>query len=234
MYKFLIFDLDDTLLDFELAEQIALKEFFEKLRVENPIEYINAYRRINRELWRRFEEEEVSREELTNTRFSKTFEHFGEVADGKGLAKQYAKVMGKQGVHINGAVEFLEKVSKDYEIYAATNGLYEIQKNRLKNSQISKYFKDVFVSGLIGYAKPKREFFEYLEKNISEFEKSKAVMIGDNIIADIHGANEYGIDTIWFNPNAKDNKGIEPTYEVKNYDELLSVIEKSNNKKQRG
>lgn len=225
MYKFLIFDLDDTLLDFGKAEKLALTEFFTFLKVDDVEKYYKTYISINRQMWKRLEKEEITREELTNTRFSKTFEVFNKVVDGKEYAIKYRDFIGKQGMSIKGADEFLEKISYDFEIYIATNGLFEIQKNRLKNSTISRYFKEVFISEIIGYLKPKREFFEYIEKKIVGFKKEQALMIGDNIFADIYGAKQFGIDTVWFNKkDLKDKDKVKPTYEVKNYDELLNIL----------
>lgn len=225
MYKFLIFDLDDTLLDFGNAEKIALTEFFTYLKVDDIQKYYETYVSINREMWRKLEFDEITREYLTNNRFSKTFEVFGIEVDGREMATKYRAFIGKQGQHLAGADIFLEKISKDFEIYVATNGLFEIQKNRLKNSSISKYFKDVFISETVGFLKPKREFFEYVEENIAGFEKEKALMIGDNILADIFGAKQYGLDTVWFNEkNMKDTENVKPTYEVKTYDELIDIL----------
>lgn len=228
MYKFLIFDLDDTLLDFEKAEKIALTEFFTFLKVDDVEKYYKTYININKQMWKQLENDEITREYLTNTRFKKTFEVFNKNVDGRKYAIKYRDFIGKQGICLNGAVEFLEKINKDFEIYIATNGLFEIQKNRLKNSNISKYFKDVFISELIGYLKPKKEFFEYIENKIDGFKKEKALMIGDNIFADIYGAKQFGIDTVWFNKkNQKDKDKVNPTYEVKNYDELLNILYQS-------
>lgn len=227
MYKFLIFDLDDTLLDFKSAEKNAIRDFFTYLKVSDIQQYYKAYVRINTDMWRQLEREEITREYLVNTRFQKTFKEFGKIVDGKEYAKEYRKFIGKYGIILDGADKFLEKISKDFEIYIATNGLFEIQKNRLKNSSISKYFKDVFISEKIGYLKPKREFFEYIEKNIDGFEKKKALMIGDNILADIYGAKNFGIDTVWFNyKNLIDYDNVKPTFEVKSYKELLDILYK--------
>lgn len=227
MYKFLIFDLDDTILDFKKAESLAIKEFFNFLNVLDVEKYYKKYVEINENLWRMLEREEITREYLTNKRFEKTFKYFKKDVDGKKLAKEYKNFIGKYGISLDGADLFLEKIKDDFEMYIATNGLFEIQKNRLKNSSVKKYFKDVFISEKIGFLKPKYEFFKYIEKNIKNFKKEKAVMIGDNLFSDIYGANNFGIDTIWFNKkNIKNLQNIKPTYEVKNYDEILKILYK--------
>lgn len=227
MYKFLIFDLDDTILDFKKAESLAIREFFKSLNVLDIETYYKKYVQINENLWRMLEREEITREYLTNTRFEKTFKYFKKDVDGKKMAQEYKNFIGKYGISLDGADEFLEKIKDDFEMYIATNGLFEIQKNRLKNSSVKKYFKNIFISEKIGFLKPKLEFFKYIEKNIKDFKKEKAVMIGDNLFSDIYGANNFGIDTIWFNKkNLKKEKNIKATYAVKSYDELLKILYK--------
>lgn len=223
-YKILLFDLDNTLFDFNKAEDNALREFLKEENVENIQEFIDVYLPINRSLWKKLEEKKITREELVNTRFSKSFEVLGVKKDGKELAKKYQNIIGKQGICYEGAYEFLKKIENEFDIYAATNGITEIQKNRLKNSNIAQFFKKVYISEEIGFLKPHKEFFEYIENEL-KFDKKEVLMIGDNIIADIKGASDFGIDTIWFNKEKKENiQNIFTTYEVSNYEEILKIL----------
>ncbi|WP_156299695.1 YjjG family noncanonical pyrimidine nucleotidase [Streptobacillus canis] len=224
MYKILLFDLDNTLLDFDQAEENALNEFLKEEGIENIEEFKAFYKPENKKLWEKLEKKLITREELVNTRFAISFKHFGIDRDGKELSIKYTKKIGKQGVEIEGASEFLEKIKDDYDIYAATNGITEIQNNRLKNANITKYLKKVYISQELGHGKPSKEFFEYLEKDLG-FEKKEVLMIGDSLSADILGANNYGIDSIWFNnKNSENNTGIEPTYEAHNFDDILNIL----------
>ncbi|WP_064610038.1 YjjG family noncanonical pyrimidine nucleotidase [Streptobacillus moniliformis] len=224
MYKILLFDLDNTLLDFNQSEENALNEFLIEEGVDNIEEFKEIYKMENKKLWEKLEKNLISSEELINTRFSLVFNRFGIKKDGKEMSEKYSKMIGKQGIEIKGASNFLEKIYKKYEIYAATNGLKEIQNNRLNNSKIKKYIKKVYISQEIGSSKPSKNFFESIEKDLG-FNKKEVLMIGDSLSADILGANNYGIDSIWFNYMKKENNSnVKPTYFASNFEDILKIL----------
>ena len=82
-YKFLLFDLDHTLLDFDTAEDIALTHFLEEQGVTEIQTYKDYYIPMNKGLWRELEQGKITKPELVNTRFSRLFAHFGIEKDGK-------------------------------------------------------------------------------------------------------------------------------------------------------
>ncbi|WP_314011054.1 YjjG family noncanonical pyrimidine nucleotidase [Pseudostreptobacillus hongkongensis] len=225
-YKYIFFDLDNTLLDFDEAENNALNELFLNHKVENISEYMKVYKEINKQLWEKLEKNEITREFLKNTRFKTLFSTFNKEINGNEFAKEYEILLGKQGVHIDGAIELLDKLKNEgLKIYALTNGITNIQKNRLKNSKIEKYFDKVYISEEIGYQKPYIPFYNHIEKDIKGFEKSKSIMIGDSLSADIQGAINYHIDSIWYNPkNLEENLSIKPTFMVNTYSEILKIL----------
>ncbi len=146
MYKILLFDLDNTLLDFDKAEDSALNEIFIGEGVKNIEEFKSLYKIENKKIWKKLEKILIYFKELIKTRFSIVFNHFGIEKDGKELSEKYSKILGKQGIEIDGASKLLEKLYRRYNIYAATNGLTEIQNNRLNNLNIKKYIKKVYIS----------------------------------------------------------------------------------------
>ena len=95
----------------------------------------------------------------------------------------------------------------------------------MSNSPIAKYFKKVFISEEVGAQKPSEAFFERVAGAIPDYDKDKAVIIGDSLTADIQGGINAGIDTIWMNLAAKENRtAIKPTVEVRSYAELLEFL----------
>lgn len=228
-YKNILFDLDNTLWDFNLAEKLALSEFFisKGLNSEKIDEYIQQYKKINKKLWERFENSEITRETLLNTRFYEFFKSIGILIDGKKFSDEYEKIIGLHGESIEGAYEFLELLkSKGFRMFAITNGIYNIQINRLKNSKISKFFDKVFISEEVGFVKPDVKYFEFVEKSVNGFNKKETILIGDSISADIKGANNFGIDSIWYNPGHLELKdGIIPDFIVSTYSEIIKILE---------
>ena len=227
-YKFLLFDLDHTLLDFDAAEDIALSQLLKEEGVVDIQAYKDYYVPMNKALWKDLEQKKITKAELINTRFAKLFAHFGIEKDGAYLAERYQFFLSKQGQTFPGVEELLRKlISKGYELYAATNGITYIQTGRLEQSGIAPFFKEIFISEQLHTQKPDAEFYEKIGARIPNFDKNQTLMIGDSLSADIQGGNNAGIDTIWYNPHHLENKTqAQPTYEVDSYQALLEILDK--------
>ena len=225
-YKFLLFDLDHTLLDFDTAEDIALTHFFEEQGVTEIQTYKDYYIPMNKGLWRDLEQGRITKPELVNTRFSRLFAHFGIEKDGAELALLYQQHIAQQGQTYAGARELLDGLTEaGYEIYGATNGITAIQTSRMAHSDIAPYFNHIFISEQIGTQKPEALFYEKIAEQIPGFDKSQALMIGDSLTADIAGGNNAGIDTAWYNPKGLTNQTqARPTYILQSYQDLLDLL----------
>lgn len=228
IYKFLLFDLDHTLLDFDSAEDIALTQLLKEEGVVDIRAYKDYYLPMNKGLWKDLEQKKITKQELVITRFSKLFAHFGIEKDGQYLAERYQLFLSKQGQIFPGVENLLRTLINDgYELYAATNGIAYIQTGRLDHSGIAPFFKEIFISEQLHTQKPDTEFYEKIGALIPNFDKNDALMIGDSLSADIQGGNNAGIDTVWYNPyHLENNTQAQPTYEVHSYEDLLDCLEK--------
>ena len=227
-YKFILFDLDHTLLDFDTAEDVALTQLLKEEGVVDIKAYKDYYVPMNKTLWKDLEEKKITKQELVNTRFSKMFSHFGIEKDGVYLAERYQFYLAQQGQVFSGAMELLDSlIDSGYELYAATNGITTIQTGRLAQSGLAPYFNQVFISEQLQTQKPDALFYEKIGQQIAGFSKEKTLMIGDSLTADIQGGNNAGIDTIWYNPHHLENHTqAQPTYEVDSYQALLELLDK--------
>ena len=227
-YKFLLFDLDHTLLDFDAAEDIALTQLLEEEGVEDIQAYKDYYVPMNKSLWKDLEQKKITKSELINTRFAKLFAHFGIEKDGDYLAERYQFFLSKQGQTFPGVEDLLKKlISQGYELYAATNGITYIQTGRLEQSGIAPFFKEIFISEQLHTQKPDAEFYKKIGACIPNFDKNHALMIGDSLSADIQGGQNAGIDTVWYNPQHLENTTqLHPTHEVHSYKDLLNCLGK--------
>ncbi|HFI0645780.1 TPA: YjjG family noncanonical pyrimidine nucleotidase [Streptococcus suis] len=225
-YKYLLFDLDHTLLDFNQGEEVALTQFLEFMDVEDIEAFKAIYRPLNQGMWKELEKGLITKKELINTRFSKTFAYFGREVDGREMALRYQEFIGKQGQIFEGADQLLkELVDRGYQLYAATNGVTYIQENRLLNSPIQTYFKQVFISEQMGTQKPAADFYEKIAEQIGCLDMTSFLMIGDSLTADIQGANNAGMDSVWYNPEQVSLTGsAQPTYIISNYKQLLDIL----------
>ncbi|MGT2950721.1 noncanonical pyrimidine nucleotidase, YjjG family [Streptococcus cuniculi] len=225
-YRFLLFDLDHTLLDFAAAEELALTQFLEAMAVEDMEAFKAYYKPMNQAMWKELEQGNISKPDLINTRFARAFAHFGREVDGREMALLYQDFISQQGQIFEGAVALLQELlDQGYELYGATNGVTYIQENRLAHSSIQPFFKDIFISEQMGTKKPEALFYEKIAEQISGFTKEQALMIGDSLTADVQGGNNAGIDTVWYNPDSLENHtSAQPTYQVQNYQELLALL----------
>ena len=226
-YKFLLFDLDHTLLDFDSAEDIALTQLLQEEGVVDIKAYKDYYVPMNKTLWKDLEQKKITKQKLVNTRFSRLFAHFGIEKDGVYLAERYQFYLAQQGQVYSGAMELLDNlIDRGYELYAATNGITTIQTGRLAQSGLAPYFNQIFISEQLQTQKPDALFYEKIGQQIAGFSKEKTLMIGDSLTADIQGGNNAGIDTIWYNPHHLENKTkAQPTYEVDSYQDLLDCLD---------
>lgn len=225
-YKFLLFDLDHTLLDFDTAEDLALTFLLKEQGVEDIQAYKDYYIPMNKSMWKDLEQKKITKPELVNTRFSRLFAHFGQEKDGVYLASRYQHYLSQQGQTFAGVQDLLDTLTeRGYEIYGATNGITFIQTGRLAQSGIAPYFNQVFISEQLHTQKPDALFYEKIAEQIPGFRKEEAVMIGDSLTADVAGGNNAGIATIWYNPAKLANEtSAQPIFEVASYGELLEIL----------
>ncbi len=222
-YTTLLFDSDDTLLDFKAAEGSALRQMMTDKGLPYSEENAKIYSQVNKGFWEAFERGEIEKKEIYVGRFKKFFEKININADAASAAAAYEENLGKNHQLISGAIELLENLYEKYNIYIITNGRDVIQKSRLKDSNIINYVKGVFISETVGVPKPEEEYFNYVLKNIKETDKSKILIIGDSMSSDILGGINSGIDTCWYNPNQKSLK-YRPTYEINVLEQLEDLL----------
>ncbi|WP_166704420.1 YjjG family noncanonical pyrimidine nucleotidase [Bacillus albus] len=224
-YKTLLFDVDDTLLDFQKAEKVALRMLFEERGIPLTREVEAQYKKINKSLWDAFEEGEINRDEVVNTRFSILLKEYGEEVDGILFENNYRSYLEEGNQLMQGAFEFISQIQSEYDLYIVTNGISKTQDKRLRNAGLHPLFQGVFVSEDTGFQKPMKEYFDYVFEQIPNFAPEEGLIIGDSLSADIKGGYIAGIDTCWFNPEKKLNDSeIVPTYEVQNFEELYALL----------
>ncbi|MDR2464918.1 MAG: YjjG family noncanonical pyrimidine nucleotidase [Streptococcaceae bacterium] len=224
--KTILFDLDNTLLDFSKAEAEALKQVYEKYEIPLTEETIEVYENINAKLWEANEAGLLSRSELFSQRFTTVFTQLGKpIESGRMIDDEYRRLLSESAHLIEGAGELLTELkTAGHPLYIVTNGTPKVSRPRIEKSGIASFFKDVFVSEEIGTNKPSKAFFDYVFEHIPE-SSNDAVIVGDSLSSDIKGGIDAGIQTIWFNPlSIQNDSGIVPDYEIKNLKEILAYI----------
>lgn len=199
-YTTILFDADDTLLDFNKDETQALTVILEKYGIEKSEENIKAYKEINVGLWKALERGEIDKPTLKKIRFSLFFEKIGFVTteDHYKINEEYLSNLSGGGNLLDGAKDLIENLkAQGYDLYIVTNGIEKTQKRRLTKAGILPYFSEIFVSEAIGHQKPKKEYFDYVLSHIKEKDIGRVLLIGDSLTSDIKGAVDAGIACAW-------------------------------------
>ena len=226
MIKTVFLDLDDTIFDFRASEAKALSETLRSLGVLPTADTLSLYHRINKSQWERLERGEATRDEILVRRFEILFDALGVSISAREAQKIYEHNLSLEYIYIDGAEELLENLAGKYRLYLASNGTAKVQDSRILRSGIAKYFDGIFISQRVGYDKPSREFFEHCFKEIDNFSKDEAIIVGDSLSSDILGGINAGIRTCRYNPGGKpSNSNIIPDYEIKKHSELPSLLE---------
>jgi 2-haloacid dehalogenase len=224
-YQTLLFDVDDTLLDFGAAERLALRLLFEEQNFPLTNEIEARYKKINQGLWKAYEEGKLDRDEVVNTRFSILFKEYGQQINGALLEQHYRSFLEQGSELVHGAFELVTDLQNQYDLYIVTNGVSKTQDKRLRASGLHPIFKEIIVSEDTGFQKPMKEFFDYVFERIPNFKVEQGLIIGDSLNADIKGGQQAGLDTCWFNPKMKPNETeIVPTYQIQKLDDLYQVL----------
>jgi putative hydrolase of the HAD superfamily len=205
-YTHLFFDLDNTIWDFNSNSYDALYVALDKLHLLEKIESFDAffrtYSEVNDRLWDLYRQGSITKKVLSVQRFNESFQKYGIplIIDGAIVNTAYLTEMPLQTKLVEGARKVLDYLHGNYEVAIITNGFKEVQYEKIRKSELSKYFRKIFISEEIGAQKPGKQIFEYAIKSMNAPKKS-ALMIGDSWEADIIGAMNFGIDQIYFNPN---------------------------------
>jgi len=229
-YKTVLIDLDDTIWDFHANAKSSLHEIFVTRKLDKHFEsfeqYFEIYAKRNLELWEQYGKGTISKEALSLERFLHPLEKvgIGDVELAREIGKEYLDLLPTRTTLIPYALELLEYLYKKYPLTIVSNGFIEVQYRKLKSCGIEKYFSHVVLSEAAAALKPDKRIFEYaLELNNAIV--SETIMIGDSFEADIRGAQNAGIDQIYFNPNHSESNDYElATYKVKSLEEIKNLL----------
>lgn len=230
MYKYLLFDIDGTLMDFEHDMSYAFRHMYSTSGLEKfkPLnnELRDIYNTCNERWWRRFEQGLCTKPELYNSRFVDFFSAADlPQLDPNWINELYFGALGETGTLFPGAEELLKTLHQHYDIFIVTNGNAASQKTRMEHSGILRYIKDYFISETAGAAKPDKRYFDYVLERIPGASPQDCIVIGDSLTSDMRGAVNAGMDSIWYNPlRAGNPQQIPVTHEVSDYSEILHIL----------
>jgi len=229
-YQHLFFDLDHTIWDFEANAKDALKESYLHhelaLRGIEPFDsFYDKYTFHNKRLWDRYTKGLIIQRELKWKRMFLTLLDFkiGNEPLARSLSQDFLDrlpIRTKVFPYTFEILNYLKK--KNYRLHLITNGFNRIQEQKLVNAGLQDYFEAMITSEQSGCLKPNAGIFEYA-MDVTGATPDTSIMIGDNLVADIQGAANFGMDSVFTN-HIEDNSEHLATYEVRHLKELEDIF----------
>ena len=239
MKRYILFDLDRTLWDFDGNANQTYHKMFDEFGLEAlcGVDYKTFHQKyceINDILWEAYRNGTLTKELLSVRRFSLTLAAFGCDAESLDIIRlsqrmgdYYVAEGTRQTGLMPGAREVLEWFGErrdQFVMAVITNGFSEAQLPKMKTAGIDKYFDYAFLSEDIGYMKPDRRFFDVALAKMGA-KPEQCLVIGDDYKVDILGAMAVGIPQVYYNLSGKPLSvdTPKPTFEIRDLREVIQL-----------
>jgi 2-haloacid dehalogenase len=222
--RWVLFDVDGTLLDYHASEAAAVAATLSDAGLAVNDEVVAVYRAANQRHWEALERGATTASQLRRDRWHETFAELGvrPEPDVELLATRYLRHLA-QGTHLmEGAAEVLARVRRSYGVALITNGLADVERPRLAGSELTDLVDVIIISDEVGAAKPDPAIFDHAFAAMGEPAREATVLVGDSLTADIAGGAAYGIGTVWLAPPTVELPAgsVEPDHRIADLHEL--------------
>ena len=223
MIKAVLIDIDDTIFDFEKCSKNSFLKTLKNFNLKFKEEDFSYFNKVNDILWTKQKLGEINIKEVFIKRDYLMGKYFNLDIEKDLFNDLFVNFLYYEIEMVDGIEDLLLYLSDKYKIFTASNGIYKMQENRLKKSNLDKYFDKIFVSDKIGFEKPDKKFFQKI-MDLTKFSNDDLIMIGDSIKSDIIGAKNSKIKSIYFNKEDKKITDKNFTYQVKNLSEIKKIL----------
>lgn len=225
--KVILWDIDGTLLNFEVAETCAIRQCFADFGLGNCTDaMMTEYAAINRKYWQRLERGELTKPEVLEGRFREFFGNHGlDQSVIRDFNAAYQIALGDTVCFNPHALEVLQALQGRVRQYAATNGTKVAQSRKLAKSGLDQIFDGVFISEDIGAEKPAPAFFDAVWRTVGPVCPEEVLIIGDSLTSDMQGGNNAGIRCCWYNhQHAENTRGLRIDHEIDDLAQVLDLL----------
>ncbi len=227
MITTLLWDMDETLLNFAAAERAAINALFQEFGFgECSDAMLERYSKINRSYWERLERKELTKPEILVGRFRDFFEAEGlDSTVAAEFNEKYQLSLGDTIVFRDDSYNIVKSLRGKVKQYVVSNGTIAAQTKKLRLSGFGELMDGVFLSEDLGVEKPDILFFKKVFEKIHPEDKSQVMIVGDSLTSDIQGGNNAGIMTCWYNPEQKPYQGdLRIDHEIRDLHEVYDLI----------
>ena len=142
-----------------------------------------------------------------------------------GFGARYQEGLGSHYSFLDDSLAICESLRGKVKQYVITNGVTSTQRKKLELSGLWDVMDGIFISEEIGASKPDPAFFRAVFGAMGLEDLRRVLMVGDNLLADVKGGLDAGVDAVWYNPRRLPPQGeIVPTYDLGSFQELEALI----------
>lgn len=234
-YTYIIFDVDGTLLNFEKSERRAFGRTMKACGIFADDELYRKYTDFCDSVWEEYDLDNTKDlyirknyhqlyRRYADRRFAELKKELNLKKTPEELSRIYTRYYREESIPEPKAKEVCRRLSQNYTLALATNGLEEIQIPRA--AVFGDYISHIFVSESVGAVKPSVEFFNCICNTLSVTSPSECLMVGDSLVNDMEGAAAAGLKTCWYHPGKGSVVcGVNPDYEITDLEQLLSILQ---------
>ena len=200
MIKHIIFDLDDTLCDYQKAKENA-KSYINIILKTIGIDidpFWDHFNLVEPVLFRQFADGSITRDEYRTRRFVDVLKgaHSTSLEISSELNNAYMQETNHKMELFYDTIPLMKVLqAKAIKAVILTNGPSDGQRAKFTVLALSQYIQRIYIGEEIGVSKPDRKAFEYVLRDL-DAAASDVLMVGDSIEIDINGAKQAGINTI--------------------------------------
>ena len=202
----ILFDLDDTILDYDSVADRSWMQVCEaassKVSGLGTEELFTALKARSQWFWSDRDRHLRGRHDLLSARIEIVSSALkGLEIDARGLAREisvsYEEIRTELIAPRPGAIETLQQLHHDgIKLGLVTNGAKDPQRAKIKRFGLQPLFDSIVIEGEFGVGKPDRKVYEYSMEKLSA-NPQQTWMVGDNLYFDVGGAQDLGIWGIW-------------------------------------
>lgn len=204
MPALLLFDLDDTILRFSAGQPNFWRRALERKAPELAEHHARLERRlaaVNHEYWSDAERAFWGRQDLHQARRIVARAALGP----EGLSDELCQLIAddmtdEKEAHVrpfDGALDVLYQLrERGQRMGLLTNGCSVFQRRKLRRYELEPLFELILIEGELGYGKPDPRVFRAALQHFGVRARD-TWMVGDNLDADIAGAQRLGITGVW-------------------------------------
>lgn len=230
MYKYILLDLDDTLIDYDYSTKYAFDQMIRKFDIKKYT--YDDFKLFESIYWQSIpyskfldnSNEPLEKIMQLGVEMIEKFLKIDNVLAYK-IYLYYESLLGEKVLKTENYDEEIKLLSKISKMIISTNGNKNQAIKKIKKINLQHLILDIISPQDSGFSKSFLEYYDYIFKKFNIVNKNEVLIIGDSLLSDIKSGNLYGIDTCWYNKKNKinDTEYI-PTYEIKSFKELVKKI----------